>query len=126
MIVEFSVKNFRSINELQTLSFTTTGLKSSKEYSYIDSNNISEYKSGNLFNTIGVYGANASGKSNIVKALDYFIKAITNQPSSVSNLTDLRQPFLFQDNHDETESFFVVEPLYFTACHSFSPALPHS
>lgn len=108
MIVEFSVKNFRSINEIQTLSFAATGLKSAKEYEYIDTNNINSYADTPLFNTLGIYGANASGKSNIVKALDYFIDIITKQPSSVSNLHSLCQPFLFQDNPEETESYFQI------------------
>jgi len=108
MIVEFSVKNFRSINDMQTLSFATTGLKSAKEFSYIDTNNVNTYGDTNLFNTIGIYGANASGKSNIVKALDYFIKAITSQPSSLSNLHSLCQPFLYQENPEQTESYFQI------------------
>lgn len=108
MIVEFSVKNFRSINELQTLSFSTTGLKSARDYSYIDENNINIYDETKLFNTIGIYGANASGKSNVVKALDYFIKIITSQPSSVSNLQSLCQPFLFQEDSEKSESYFQI------------------
>lgn len=108
MIVEFSVKNFRSINELQTLSFAATGLKSTPDFSYIDKNNINTYGDTKLFNTIGIYGPNASGKSNVVKALDYFINVITSQPSSASNLQSLCQPFLFQDNPEETESFFQL------------------
>jgi uncharacterized protein len=108
MIVEFSVKNFRSINELQTLSFASSGLKSSTEFSYIDTNNINSYGDTKLFNTLGIYGPNASGKSNIVKALDYFINVITSQPTAVSNLQSLCQPFLFQDNPEETESYFQL------------------
>ncbi len=108
MIIEFSVKNFRSINEIQTLSFATSGLKSKDELSFIDVNNISENHSQKCFNVLGLYGANASGKSNIVKALDYFIKTISAQPTSVSNLSSLCQPFLFQDNADENESFFQM------------------
>lgn len=108
MVVEFSVKNFRSINDIQTLSFVATGLKSSEKFSYIDSNNLFIKKDTPLFNTIGIYGANASGKSNLIKAIDYFIKAIVSQPSSVSNLGNLCQPFLYQDKSEETESFFQI------------------
>ena len=108
MIVEFSVKNFRSIKELQTISFVATGLKSSKENSEVDENNIVKSGETNLFKTIGIYGANASGKSNIIKALDYFIKTITSEPSSLSNMNSLCQPFLFQDNCEEIESFFQI------------------
>ncbi|ELY2018355.1 ATP-binding protein [Flavobacterium psychrophilum] len=108
MIVEFSVSNFRSINEIQTLSFSTSGLKSKEEFSFIDENNITENHGQKCFNVLGLYGANASGKSNIVKALDYFIKTISAQPSSVSNLSSLCQPFLFQNKIEETESFFQM------------------
>ncbi len=108
MIVEFSVKNFRSIKELQTISFVATGLKSSKEYLEIDKNNIANSSDINLFKTIGIYGANASGKSNILKALDFFIKIITKEPSSLSNMNYLCEPFLFQDNCEEIASYFQI------------------
>ncbi|WP_299568811.1 ATP/GTP-binding protein [uncultured Pedobacter sp.] len=108
MIVDFSVQNFRSVNELQTLSFVATGLKSAKDLAHVDVNNINVYGETGLFNTVGIYGANASGKSNIVKALDYFIKVMVSQPSSVSNLQSLAQPFLFQENADSTESYFQL------------------
>jgi AAA15 family ATPase/GTPase len=108
MIVEFSVKNFRSIKELQTISFVATGLKSSKENKEVDINNIANSEKLNLFKTIGIYGANASGKSNIIKALDYFIKVITNEPSSTSNMSALCDPFLYQEDCQEIESFFQI------------------
>jgi AAA15 family ATPase/GTPase len=108
MIVEFSVKNFRSIKELQTISFVATGLKSSKEYAHIDTNNIVEIEGMKLLKTIGIYGANASGKSNIIKAFDFFIRAITSQPSSQSNLASLCEPFRYQENSENTESYFQI------------------
>src|ERR1700728_3643654 len=42
MIVEFSVKNFRSIKDLQTISFAATGLKSPDEFPEVDGNNIAD------------------------------------------------------------------------------------
>jgi len=42
MIVEFSVQNFRSIKEMQTISFVATGLKSANKYAEVDKNNIIE------------------------------------------------------------------------------------
>jgi AAA15 family ATPase/GTPase len=108
MIVEFSVKNFRSIKELQTISFVATGLKSSEEFSEVDNNNIADENSMRLLKTIGIYGANASGKSNIIKALEYFLQAIKNEPSSESHLSSLCDPFLYQENAIDTESFFQI------------------
>ena len=49
MIVEFSVKNFRSIKELQTISFAATGLKSSTENSIVDENNIVVVNNWNIW-----------------------------------------------------------------------------
>lgn len=106
MIIDFSVKNFRSFKDLQTISFATTGLKSAEKYADIDKNNIVNIEDTQLFKTIGVYGANASGKSNIIKALVYFVRAITNEPSSKSNLSSLCDPFLYQDC--EEDSFFQI------------------
>ncbi len=108
MIIEFSIKNFRSIKELQTISFVATGLKSPNEYKNVDINNIVKKGGINLFKTIGLYGANASGKSNVIKALNYFIKTITKEPGSTSHLEPLCDPFLFQQEPEKTESFFQI------------------
>jgi AAA15 family ATPase/GTPase len=108
MIVEFSVKNFRSIKELQTISFVATGLKSAEKHAEVDVNNIAEVDNMRLFKTLGIYGANASGKSNVIKALQYFIFAIRNEPTSTSNLNALTDTFLYQDILNRGETFFQI------------------
>lgn len=108
MIVEFSVKNFRSISDLQTLSFVATNLKSSKEHEAVDENNICCKNDMKLLKTVGIYGANASGKSNIIKALEAFCDAISDLPSPESKLNRLAQPFLYQEDSAYTESFFQI------------------
>lgn len=108
MIVEFSVKNFRSISGLQTISFAATNLKSSKENADVDDTNIISDDDIKLLKTIGIYGANASGKSNIIKALEFFCEAVSDLPSPESRLSRLAQPFLYQNDYDDTESFFQI------------------
>lgn len=108
MIVEFSVKNFRSISDLQTISFVATNLKSSQENESVDLRNVVSDNGMKLLKTIGVYGANASGKSNIVKALEFFCEAISDLPSPESRLSKLVQPFLYQKDWEDTESFFQI------------------
>ena len=108
MIVEFSVKNFRSICDLQTISFVATNLKSSRENESVDLNNIVAENEMKLLRTIGIYGANASGKSNIIKALEYFCDAVSDLPSPESRLSKLAQPFLYQIDSEYTESFFQI------------------
>lgn len=108
MIVEFSVKNFRSIKTLQTISFVATGLRSSDDHAEVDENNVCIEDDTRLLKTIGIYGANGSGKSNVIVALDYFLNAIRNEASASSNLSELNDPFLYQEQAASTESFFQI------------------
>ncbi len=73
MIIEFSVANFRSIKEMQTISFVAASIVSQNKE--IDKNNLVEIdKNLSLLKTIAIYGANASGKSNVIKAMAVFFK----------------------------------------------------
>lgn len=66
MIVDFTVRNFRSIRDEQTLSFYTE--RSPKHLS----ENIHYPDNGKtaILASAGIYGANASGKSNVLTALN--------------------------------------------------------
>ena len=76
MLVEFRVKNFRSFKEEQVLSLVATKDKS------LENNKISTLRKDIpfLLRSAVIYGANASGKSNLLKAMAYmrliFIAAI--------------------------------------------------
>ena len=71
MIIEFSVANFRSIKEMQTISFVAASIVSQNKE--IDKNNLVEIdKNLSLLKTIAIYGANASGKSNVIRAMALF------------------------------------------------------
>lgn len=68
MIIEFSVKNYRSIKEMQTLSMVAAPIKS--KYSELDTNNVIKVSDKlSLLKSAAIYGANGSGKSNMVKAM---------------------------------------------------------
>ena len=108
MLVEFSVKNFRSIKDLQTISFVATNLKSSINNKEVDENNICSFGDAKLLKTVGIYGPNASGKSNVIKALEYFCEAVRELPSPESRLSEICQPFLYQSDYSNTESFFQI------------------
>ena len=68
MLVEFRVKNFRSLRDEQVLS-----LVASKDKTLQDSHTLATglKAAPNLLRSAVVYGANASGKSNLIKALQY-------------------------------------------------------
>ncbi len=99
MIIEFSVKNYRSIKDLQTISFRATGLKSPAG-SETDSNNIVTSNGVSLLKTVGLYGANASGKSNMLMALSYFVQAITLLSIDSKWVEPLYDPFLFEESNE--------------------------
>ena len=66
MLVEFSVTNWRSIKERQTLSFMSTKQKDLQDNVFQPEG----FKS-QLVKSVGLYGANGSGKSSILEALDF-------------------------------------------------------
>ena len=64
MLIEFSVENFRSIKEQVTLSMVATKDKE------LEGNTIKRVlKNDSLLRTVAVYGANASGKTNVLLAM---------------------------------------------------------
>ena len=74
MIIEFSVENFRSINEKQAISFASTSDKTSKELLTVGFK-----KDIRINKLITFYGPNASGKSNMLRAL-YTVFALLFKP----------------------------------------------
>lgn len=100
MIIEFSIGNYRSVNDVQTLSFKATGLTS--ENKTVDANNITEVAGHRLLKTVGVYGPNGSGKSNLLKGLEFF-KAMVD--------LSLENERFFQNRHNpNTRSFLPPSP----------------
>ncbi len=98
MIINFSVKNFRSIDDEITLSFETVDKSENDKY-YI-------YNSGKekILKTAIIYGSNASGKTNILKALEFLVKFIRNPLERKDQLIEL-EPFLFTDEIKKSTSF---------------------
>ena len=73
MLVRFSVSNFLSFKEKNILEMIAGQVETFKEHLYIDEKNkVSFLKAG------VIYGANASGKSNFVKAIDFAQNIILN------------------------------------------------
>ncbi|MDQ5921588.1 MAG: hypothetical protein QG673_1647, partial [Pseudomonadota bacterium] len=62
MIINFSVKNFRSIKDEITIEFNASSDKDHINF-------VTETKYCNILNANAIYGLNASGKSNIIRAI---------------------------------------------------------
>ena len=91
MIAEFSIENFFSIKSSQKISFEpTSDVFMSDEYSY-------EVKEGVRLLKIGIiYGANASGKTNILNAVEFFRMLVLSMPKDRNAKTGV-VPFLLDD-----------------------------
>jgi len=81
MIIEFSVQNFRSIYDKVTLSMLASKL-SSKEATLDNVFYHENYPNLPLLKSAVIYGANASGKSNLLKSLVLFKDFIINSTSN--------------------------------------------
>lgn len=88
MIAEFSIENFFSIKSVQRISFEPSAdTFMSDEYSY-------EVKDGVRLLKLGViYGANASGKTNILNAIGFFKMLVLRMPKDRTEKTGV-VPFL--------------------------------
>lgn len=104
MIEEFNFGNFWSFKEQQTLNMTASKIKSNNQI--LDSKNIIEIEDKlPLIKSKAIYGANASGKSNVIKALVSFIRIISTSVKD-DNVLGILESFRLS-----TESF--KEPTFF-------------
>lgn len=86
MLIEFSVGNYKSFKDIVTFSMAAANLTSKNKE--IDVKNIFKYKESlNLVKTAALYGSNASGKSNFVKAF-VFMKNFVINSSKESQVTE--------------------------------------
>ena len=91
MIAEFSIENFFSIKSAQKISFEpSSDTFMSDEYSY-------EVKEGVRLLKVGIiYGANASGKTNILNAIEFFKILVLRMPKDRNEKTGV-VPFMLDD-----------------------------
>ncbi|RME61408.1 ATP-binding protein [Candidatus Parcubacteria bacterium] len=73
MLIEFRVKNFRSFRDEQVLNLTASRIKDIEEGRVfsVDSSDSSDSSKSRLLKSAVIYGANASGKSNLLKAMAF-------------------------------------------------------
>ena len=94
MLIRFSFKNFKSFKNENCLDMEATSLK---EHDY----NIAKTESGEYLKVSAIYGANASGKTNVLQAFDYMKKRILVSDDSKKNSPiDEENVYSFMINND--------------------------
>lgn len=102
MIAEFKIRNFYSLRDEQILSFIPTNDDTSRDiYTEEVADGVSLLKIG------FIYGSNASGKTNILKALDFFSQFMVNDSLNKGDEIGV-VPFLLDDVSDKERTQFEM------------------
>ncbi len=98
MLIGFKIKNFRSFNELQHFSMIAGKTRNFNEH-------ICEKRGKKILKFSSIYGANASGKSNLVLAINLGKKMILSNSAAIFS----NQYFRFDKNNIDKSSYFEYE-----------------
>ena len=106
MLVEFRVSNFRSIKDEQVLSLVASKDKTFKENN-VHATGIPAVPS--ILRSAAIYGANASGKSNLIKALQFMQSVVLGSaPKEPDGVRFDIKPFLLDENTVSSPSSFEI------------------
>jgi uncharacterized protein len=108
MLIEFSVGNYRSFKEKVTFSMVAANLVSQDKS--LDSNNVFAVDEElSLVKSAAIYGANASGKSNLAKALQFMKWFMVNSSKETqSNEQIFVDKFRLSTETENQPSFFEL------------------
>lgn len=104
MVVEIKLSNFFSVMDEVVLDMRAANIQTKKSKE-LEENTFS-YQKGRLLKTVAIYGANASGKSSIVKAIRACVGMIINSHNHNENTVFPFAPFKF-GGADKLSSFFI-------------------
>lgn len=117
MIINFSVKNFECIKEEVTLSFEANKSDDLEDYYIV------EPKKGLRLLKLGlIFGPNASGKTTVLRALD-FLRALVLSPLEKKTDTLNVVPFLFDSTSPHEDTLFELEFIHENIKYSYKIAL---
>ncbi len=103
MLINISIKNFRSIKNEITLSFEANNTDELSEFYIV------RPKEGMRLLKLGIiYGANASGKTTILLALN-FLRSLILEPFEKKTENFNFEPFLFDADTPSENTFFTIE-----------------
>lgn len=106
MLIEFSVRNYRSIRDEQTFSFVPTALTELFETNTFESGVAGV---GRLLRSAAIYGANAAGKSTVLAALLAMRMIVLRSAADGADDVDVPvTPFLFDESATKPTMFEAV------------------
>ncbi|MEH2265620.1 AAA family ATPase [Nostoc sp.] len=108
MLIEFSVGNYRSFKEQVTFSMVAANLVAKDKK--LDENNVFEIDNDlKLLKSAAIYGANASGKSNLATALNFMRWFMINSSKDTQSTEKIGvERFKLSTETEEKPSFFEI------------------
>ncbi len=112
MLLNFRITNFRSINEMVELSMIPSDLKNPVNRIIKTNPNATKNKDFYGLTSAAIYGPNASGKSNIIRALYEFKEFVKNSTDNKPNDSiPLFNPFKLNKKNINNPSSFSIDIL---------------
>ena len=112
MLLNFRVSNFRSINEMVELSMVPADSKNPVNIIKKTNPQATKNKDYYALTSAAIYGPNASGKSNIIRALFDFKTFVQNSTDKKPNeFIELFDPFKMSAECFKKPSFFSIDLL---------------
>jgi AAA15 family ATPase/GTPase len=105
MVLEIRLSNFFSIKDEVSIDFRAANLKSATVRELCD--NVFAFDGSDVLKTIILYGANASGKSNVIKAIRFCNAMVFESHSHNENTVFNFKPFKFDGFPSKPSSYFI-------------------
>lgn len=106
MLINFRVGNFRSFKETVTFSMVAANITAKNR----ELNTENVFREGNisLLKSASIYGANASGKSNLLRAFSFMKNFVLRSTGTTSKDSIDVNPFLLSTKTEKEPSFFEI------------------
>lgn len=108
MLIEFRVANHRSFREEQALSMVAVNRDHSLEATHVVDPKIKGAKDLRLLRSIAVCGANASGKTNVIRALDFMRAMVVGSAQHQESARLTFRPFMLDEESRKSPTRFEV------------------
>lgn len=105
MVLEIKLSNFFSISEEVILDLRAGNINTEK--SRLLKDNVFNYNDSEVLKTVAIYGANASGKSNILKAIRFCIAMVYESHKHNENSIFNFKPFKFKSYSNKPSRFSI-------------------
>lgn len=105
LLLAFELENIYSVRDTVRIDFRASNIKTNQAKMLSD--NVFVWNKQKILKTIGLFGPNAAGKSNIIKAIRFFCQLILDCLAHNEGTTFNFRPFKFEGYDQKPSRFFI-------------------